>query len=329
VAGTKLELSIPFDGDPECFSTQPSRSTFNPPRADIKGQFLIWTTAAVTPDAGQIKHQFDEFVASVEGYLVTVRADLTTWNAALPSVARDAILKRREKLLADRGVDAALAFPVTARSSPSVYTVPARRRNPVPIPPRSSQPFAPEPVLDAAAYEEVLRLLAAMRESFERNPSTFARLSEEELRDHLLLMLNTQFEGAAAGELFNGVGKTDILVRERNRNIFIGECKFWTGVSDFASAIDQLFGYVVWRDTKAALVLFIRQKDVGAVVDKAVAALQAHPQYKRQLAGGQPTDRQDFVFHAKGDTSREIHLALLPFVVPPKPPVTVPSGVSA
>ena len=37
--------------------------------------------------------------------------------------------------------------------------------------------------------------------------------------------LNAQFEGKAAGEVFNGQGKTDILIREGGRNAFIAECK--------------------------------------------------------------------------------------------------------
>jgi hypothetical protein len=33
-------------------------------------------------------------------------------------------------------------------------------------------------------------------------------------------------------------------------------------------ALGQLFGYLVWRDTKAAILLFIRNKDVTAVIER-------------------------------------------------------------
>jgi hypothetical protein len=39
-----------------------------------------------------------------------------------------------------------------------------------------------------------------------------ARLNEEQIRDLLLVNLNAQFEGKAGGEVFNGEGKTDILI---------------------------------------------------------------------------------------------------------------------
>ena len=50
-------------------------------------------------------------------------------------------------------------------------------------------------------------------------------LDEETIRDLLLALLNAQFEGAAAGEVFNAAGKTDILIRAGDRNVFIAECK--------------------------------------------------------------------------------------------------------
>lgn len=120
----------------------------------------------------------------------------------------------------------------------------------------------------------------------------------------------------AAGELFNGDGKTDILVRVEDRNAFIGECKFWTGQKGFGDAIDQLLGYLVWRDTKAALIIFIRQKDAGAIIEKADKALREHANFKR--AGTPSTDpmqRRNFVLFQPDDENREIQVALLPVVI--------------
>jgi hypothetical protein len=80
------------------------------------------------------------------------------------------------------------------------------------------------------------------------------------------------------------------------------------------SALDQLLGYLVWRDTKAALPLFIRDANVSAVTSKALAAISSHPNHKRP--GKISTEeRHDFVLHAKGDTNREVHLAFLPFLI--------------
>ena len=103
------------------------------------------------------------------------------------------------------------------------------------------------------------------------------------MRDWLMFMLSASYETPDGRDLFiggeteNGNGKTDILVRYRDRNAFIGECKIWSGESRFVDAIDQLLSYTVWRDTKAALILFITRVDVTAVIEKAAEVLATHP----------------------------------------------------
>jgi hypothetical protein len=47
---------------------------------------------------------------------------------------------------------------------------------------------------------------------------------------------------AATGETFNSKGKSDILIRNGNANLFIAECKVWNGKNKFVESIDQLFG---------------------------------------------------------------------------------------
>jgi hypothetical protein len=46
-------------------------------------------------------------------------------------------------------------------------------------------------------------------------------------------------------------------------------------------ALEQLFSYLVWRDTKAAVLLFIRNVDITAVIEKAIDRIKQHPYYKR------------------------------------------------
>lgn len=85
----------------------------------------------------------------------------------------------------------------------------------------------------------------------ERSPKAFEQMGEEDLRSHFLVQLNGQYEGRATGETFNFQGKTDILIREGDRNVFIAECKFWHGEKQLLETIDQLLSYLSWRDTKA------------------------------------------------------------------------------
>jgi hypothetical protein len=171
--------------------------------------------------------------------------------------------------------------------------------------------------MDEADFEEALRLIRAAGVQMERSPSTTRHQSEEERRDWILVTLNSQFEGQAGGEVFNGAGKTDILIRERDRNVFVGECKIWRGAKQFKSAIDQILSYLVWRDTKAALILFIENRDATSVIDTAEEALLSHERCRGRRPAGDPTSRQDFTFVADADTGRDIHLAFLPIIIRP------------
>ena len=68
-------------------------------------------------------------------------------------------------------------------------------------------------------------------------------------------------------------------------------------------------GYLAWRDTKAALVLFVRTDDATKVETKAVATFEAHPLYKRRAndVHGFPT----FIMRHDKDVSRELTVALV------------------
>lgn len=77
--------------------------------------------------------------------------------------------------------------------------------------------------------------------------------------------------------------------------------------------------YLVWRDTKAALLLFIRVGTPSDIITKALARIKAHPNHKRTINERDDGERCDFIFHANGDAAREIRLAFMPFVLPVEP----------
>ena len=117
----------------------------------------------------------------------------------------------------------------------------------------------------------------------ERSPGSFASLDEEAIRTHFLLQLNGHYEGLATGETFNSSGKTDILIRTDNRNVFIAECKFWRGPKSFTDAIGQLLGYLSWRDSKCALLIFNKTKDSSAVRQKMHEIMLAKAEYRKTI----------------------------------------------
>lgn len=187
-----------------------------------------------------------------------------------------------------------------------------RRKIETPRRPTTSGPFEPEPALPEPQYEQALGVLRNARNALERTPSMTANLDEEKIRDLLLVLLNAQFEGAAVGEVFNAAGKTDILIRAGDRNVFIAECKIWKGPKAIRDALGQLLSYLTWRDTKAALLLFIRTGEPTTIITKSIAEIEGHANYKRTRDTADDGERYDFILHANGDPNREIQLAFLP-----------------
>jgi len=151
----------------------------------------------------------------------------------------------------------------------------------------------------------------------ERSPSAFEAMSEEHLRFYFLVILNSLFglEGTATGETFNPGGKTDILIRWKNKNLFVAECKVWRGPATVKDAIDQLLSYLTWRDSRTALMLFVKNRDFGRVMSEAVVAAKEHAEYKRSESAGESEAR--LVFTLPGDKTREVHVALIGFHLRP------------
>ena len=154
-----------------------------------------------------------------------------------------------------------------------------------------------------------------MTHVMERSPTAFAKMGEEDLRQHYLVQLNGHFEGAATGETFNYQGKTDILIRVDDRNIFIGECKIWRGEKAFTETIDQILSYLSWRDTKAAIILFNRNKGLSDVISKVQTTAKAHPHYKHGPKVEGDT-RFRYIFGNPSDHKREVILTIMVFDVP-------------
>ena len=154
-----------------------------------------------------------------------------------------------------------------------------------------------------------------MTHVMERSPSAFASMDEETLRQHFLVQLNGHFEGQATGETFNAAGKTDILLRSGDRNVFIAECKFWNGPKQYAEAIDQLLSYASWRDTKTAIFIFNRSTSTSTVLAGVRTTSEQHGNYKRTVAWPHESGFR-FVFHHPGDKNRELTLTVLVFDIP-------------
>lgn len=318
IPGQRVTIEVPFEGEAELLYAQASTVSTNNPRAEIRGK-SIFLNFDITHDGSQrdIKQESEKILNDIEQHLGWVRTDVNGFMQGLAGEADRAIVSRRERILANQGRAASLGIPLKNRAdAPKTFVLPDVKRKVVPtLPPATSSAYAPEPVLDMETYEHILTVVQNMAHVMERSPSAFKTMGEEDLRQHFLVQLNGQFEGAATGETFNVNGKTDILLRANDRNVFIGECKYWKGPKVYRETIDQLLGYTAWRDTKTAILIFNRGTSMSTVLAGVETETSGHGNFKRKVDWKHESGFR-YVLHHPNDANREFFLTVLVFDVP-------------
>lgn len=135
--------------------------------------------------------------------------------------------------------------------------------------------------LDREKVIDIIKLLNNQCLQFEKTPKTYEKFDEPNLRDLLLSNLNSIFEGQATGETFNNKGKTDIYLNIDKGNILVTECKFYGGEKLYHKTIEQLLGYLTWRQNYGILLSFCNQKNFSKVLDEAETIIKSHNSYER------------------------------------------------
>jgi len=316
VKGTKFTYCIPFEGDSFMFNIRPSRSFINACRGKIVGNELHIIYDEREPDSAKISSKFATDFNRIRESLNNLLSDVMTFNTELRATALNRINKRREKLNNDQDIVVALGYPVKARmNAPETFVFPTKRVK-IPLPPILAVPGqALDPTLDMEIYEAILKIIQSMSVAIERAPSAFKNLDEESLRFFFLASLNGHFEGGATAETFNCYGKTDILITVNGRNLFIAECKFWDGPKSLSSAIDQALGYVTWRESKIAILMFSRAKNFSKVVNQLGDVVKGNEHFVSELPFSSETGYRAVMRH-KDDADRKLTMTVLAFHVP-------------
>jgi len=317
-------VHVPFDGDGSLFDLQPSSRVHNMSRqmeAFVSGNEIHLPYRILAGENADLASYYNQDVSMISTNVDRLNGDIARLNAQIPTIIREKLNERRGSASKSQTLIQSLKIPIKKRDDvPATYSIPEVQRKPKIIEAPKVKTHTPEPTLDAGEYENILIIIKDMALAMERSPETFAKLTEEEIRDFFLILLNGHYKGNATGETFNGVGKTDILIRHQNANAFIAECKFWKGQKKLDEAIGQLLGYVTWRDTKTSIVLFNKQNDLTAVLDKTQETLKAHPNFKAEYTlKSSDLEGAETVFGYKfthpSDSDKEIFLTLMAFQI--------------
>jgi len=274
--GYEFELRVPVAGDSYLLGTHILGAPELPGSIRAKTIVCEWQWPEVKGSA-TFEQEIATFKSELQRGVEAVAREVESANAGLATFAIEQIETRRSSILAQRDFLGALTVPLVKDDErPKAFDAPPPielRRTPAQeIDRPDAEPPERElgPQLDEF-YEHILGIIRAVGRGLERSPGSFADAEEEALRDQMLVTLNTHYRGATYAEAFNGNGKTDILIRVYDRNAFIGECKWWTGPKAMEAALEQLFSYTTWQDSRVALIFYVPTKDMTETITKAKA----------------------------------------------------------
>lgn len=315
-------IHVPIKGDINLLWYRANTFCSGSPYVEMTGNEIAFTvTKSLYEDEGALSRRITDELGQLAKEIGWTEAQVREFNNSLPKNVRGILETRKAHVLKNLEIGAKLPIKLHRRSNaPQTYTTPVVKRKITPTLPSSTGTKQLEPTLEMSEYEHILHIISRMAEVMERSPKAFVKIGEEDLRMHFLVQLNGQYEGQATGETFNLEGDTDILVRDRERIIFIAECKYWGGKEKHKATIDQLLGYLTWRDSKAAIIIFNRNKGFTNMVSQMIEATKEHQSFVRTVEGYKSENGFRCIIRNKNDQDREIILTVMAFDIPTATP---------
>lgn len=239
-----------------------------------------------------------------------VNSDIAKESPNLRTQINNFINQRRAKLQQDKTFIAELNtkvnIPVKIKDDETAKKI---ILNPVPlvrkVAPRPT--LSPEYVLDKQMVLDIIAFIDNQGRQFEKTPRDYSDSDETKLRNILLVSLNSIFRSKATGETFSNKGKTDIYLNIDEGNILVCECKIWAGQALYHSTINQLIGYLTWRNNFGIMITFVRKKSLTKILEEIPTIITSHPNY---VNGFQKISDTHFISHnhLDQDTHKNVEL---------------------
>lgn len=311
----EFSVYIPFEGSEELFSLKASSWVMTTYEVEIYGNKIFAIFELYNADPKEFERTKNDTIRAISANVENVNKDLKNYNYTISTLIRQKFIQRKNEFLKENDFFKAINLTVNSNAD-NVFNVNPVVKKKIPIPTLNSinTKFSAEPTFDNETYQDILKVINSYYKSFERKPSTYKEKGEVELRDFLLSVLETRYDNSTAtSETFNKSGKTDILLKHiDNSNLFVAECKIWSGKKDYFSAIDQLLSYLTWRDTKTALILFVQNQDFSNTL-KIIETQTNEYKYFDKFVKKSDETSFSFIFKLPTDLEKKIFVEVLAF----------------
>ena len=314
VDGVIAEFYFPYTGESDLFKCRASTFSMGVyPEITVNKTTVSFRIERSLSEMNNAKAK-DSLLGSLEQALKEIRDglsyannDVAAFNNSLKQQAMKWLEEKKKKVEAYFSIATMLEVPIEKKEYAQTHIPLKRHIVPVAKHYETSNYYG---ILDGD-YKDILDSIKHTGSTYERTPSSYKTLHEEDLRNTLLAALNATYKGDATGETFRNRGKTDICIERDNRAAFVAECKMWTGQKEIGNAIDQLDGYLTWRDCKTALIYFVRRKDFLKTLESAEAALRAYDGMRNVVS----LDKNEFecLFLSKANPGQQIKMRVMLF----------------
>lgn len=286
VDGCNIDYKVPFSGDDVLLKCTPSTYImtsfeifgFQKPSNTNYGFITIRLSYTNQEMKGfgdnleeKVNSDFRNQFSSFEKMSGHANDDIRSYNENLTSNVQQLLNKRREKADVFFSFSKALKIPLNLNSSsPNLTPIPLKKPHRANL--NEPKPHAQEQqfYIDDSDFENIIKIIHLCGTALEESAKTFNQFNEEALRDYIKGMLSSHYENTVTGETFRRVGKTDIQIQREDKAAFIAECKVWHGIKLFSDAIEQLFCYATWKDTKLSLIIFNKENKNFAGVQQQI-----------------------------------------------------------
>jgi len=246
---------------------------------DVKGYGFVRTDDWIVNEVQRRKkHIYDR--------IHVINTEVNTENAKLLPQIKALIQARKTKLTEDKEkyntLFKQIGIPLKKKEDEAIKRIQLDTKTLV----QRIKPSAAQPenyVIDRSKVLDIIHVLDNQGIQFEKTPATFTTSSENDLRNILLVGLNTVFQGKATGETFNAKGKSDIYLNIDKGSILVCECKIWGGQKLYGETIDQLLGYLTWRENYGIMITFVKNKSLSNVLKEAELAINVHASYRKDF----------------------------------------------
>jgi hypothetical protein len=313
-----FRLTYNFEGSADLFSIRPNPYTYASYDIDVNGnsKTVSFNLMIYRQDAEEFKKEKSKCYSNAFTNLENVNNHINQFNLSFESNIKSLFLQEKNIYKAENDFFAAINIKVNENTK-SIFTAPTIQKKIITQPQvQKNKEFSSEPTMSKEMYDDVLKVIYDSGKSMEKKPALYIGKNEEGLRDQFLFVLETRYEGTTAtGETFNRGGKADIILKfaDDGSNLFIAECKFWHGSSEFLKAISQLFDrYLTWRDSKVAIIMFSKNKDFSSVLKTIKDDITSH-EYFIKYIGDKGESSFSYEFHIPQDKEKKVEVEIMAF----------------